>query len=167
MAITLENFRKKLEEATQGIPKKHPENIASLSKDYPHIITLQSNPNCIDPTIDCFLFVFKCKIPDELEKKIINIYDDASNFGAYVHQLLDDGFIEMHTLPKTSDEVVVYFKDGVPVHFGKLENDLVISKWGRCLIWKHKLFEVPLSYGDTAKYSDGNIDIEALKRLLS
>lgn len=70
----------------------------------------------------------------------------------------------MHTSRKANDEVVVYFKDGVPTHFGKLKNDLVISKWGIGLIWKHKLFEMPLSYGDTAKYSDGNIDIAALKQ---
>jgi len=167
MTISLKNFRKKIEEATQGIPKKHPENIASLLKDYPHSITLQSNPNFIDSTTDCFLFVFQSKIPDELVEKIENLYDDVSNSVNYFHQLLDDGFTELHTSRKANDEVVVYFKDGVPAHFGKFENDLVISKWGIGLIWKHKLFEVPLSYGDIAKYSDGNIDIEALKRLLS
>ena len=40
--------------------------------------------------------------------------------------MLDDGFIEMHTYRKANDAVVVYFKDGVPAHFGKFENDLVI-----------------------------------------
>ena len=165
--MNLKNFREKIEEATQGIPKKHPENIASLSKYYPHSITLQSNPNCIDPTIDCFLFVFLGKLPDELVEKIGNFYDDTSNCADYFHQLLDDGFIKMHTSRKANDEVVVYFKDGVPTHFGKLENDLIISKWGIGLIWKHKLFEMPQSYGDIARYSDGNIDIGALKRLFS
>jgi hypothetical protein len=167
MTMNLKNFRKKIEEATQGNPQKHPENIASLLKYYPHSITLQSNPISRDPTIDCFLFVFQGKLPNELVEKIEKFYDDTSNVADYFHQLLDDEFIEMHTSRKANDEVVVYFKDGVPAHFGRLENDLVISKWGIGLIWKHKLFELPLSYGDTAKYSDGNIDIEALKRLLS
>ena len=125
---TLKNFRKKIDEATQGIPKKHPENIASLSKYYPHSITLQSNPNYMDPTIDCLLFVFQRKLPNELAEKIGNFYDATSNVADYFHRLLDDEFIEMHTSKKANDEVVVYFKDGVPAHFGRLENDLVISK---------------------------------------
>jgi len=167
--MNLKDFRKKIEEATQGIPRKHPQNIASLSKDYPHSITLQSNPNYMDSTTDCFLFVFQANIPDELVKKIGKFYEDkdTSNRVDYFLQLLDDGFIELHTLRKANDEVVVYFNDGVPTHFGRLENDLVISKWGIGLIWKHKLFEVPLSYGDAVKYSDGNIDNKVLKRLLS
>lgn len=165
--MNLKDFRKKIEEATQGIPRKHPENIASLFKDYPYSIMLQSNPNYIDSTTDCFLFVFQGKIPDKLVEKIRNFYEDTSTRVDYFHQLLDDGFIELHTSRKANDEVVVYFNDGVPAHFGKLENDLVISKWGIGLIWKHKLFEVPLSYGDTVKYSDGNIDNKVLKRLLS
>ncbi len=40
MTLSLKNFRKKIEEATQGIPKKHPENIASLLKANPYRVKI-------------------------------------------------------------------------------------------------------------------------------
>ena len=53
------------------------------------------------------------------------------------------------------------------IFHGKLENDMIISKWGIGLIWKHSLFELPLSYGSTVKYSDGDVDNKVLELLLS
>ena len=165
--MNLEDFREEIEKATQGIPKKHPEKIASLLKIYPHSITLQCNPNCIDATTDCFLFVFESKIPKDLVDKIRNIDADTSNRKDYFQQLLNKGFIELHTPRKANDEIVVYFDCEIANHFGKLENDMIISKWGIGLIWKHSLFELPLSYGSTVKYSDGDVDNKVLELLLS
>jgi len=48
------------------------------------------------------------------------------------------------------------------MHFGKIEQDRIISKWGKGLIWEHPVFEVPLSYGHVVKYSNGIVNNEAL-----
>jgi len=71
--MELNVLRQELEKATQGIPRKHPELIASPSEKYPHRITVQCNPNFMDSTSDCFIYVFKEKIPNELIEKICNV----------------------------------------------------------------------------------------------
>jgi hypothetical protein len=163
----LNDFRKELELATQGIPRKHPQLIADLKKKYTHSISLRSNPNMMDPTSDCFLFVFEEYIPEELVGKI-RVFSQNSSVRSNVFQnLLDNGFIELHDDRKTDDRIVVYFDKLIVTHFGKIERNKILSKWGAGLIWEHPVFEVPLSYGNAIRYSNGQIDIKVLEKILS
>ena len=166
--MELIRFRQKLEEATQGIPRKHPQAIASLSKSYPHSISLQCNPNYMDSTSDCFLYVFEQRIHPALVNKIRNIDTETSERPDFFQKLLLRHFIELHASREITDEVVVYFDGEIAKHFGIIiENDMIVSKWGIGLVWKHSVFEVPLSYGDIVKYSNGKVDNEILEELLS
>ena len=166
--MELNEFRKELEKATQGIPSKHPENIYSLSKDYSYSITVQCNPNFMDATSDCFIYVFKEKIPEELIKKIYKVSQKTpENSRNLLQELLDNGFVELHDTKNIGDTVIVYFDNGIVKHFGKIEKDKIISKWGKGHIWKHIVFEVPISYGNTVKYSNGKIKIEVLETVLN
>lgn len=162
--MELNEFRKKLQQATQGIPSRHPQCINSLSNDYSHSIIVQGNPNCMDRTTDCFMYVFKQKIPNSLIEKI---YYVSENSKIYFQELLDCGFIELHDTKSTDDTVIVYFDNSVAKHFGKIVNSEIISKWGKGLIWKHPVFEVPISYGNIVKYSNGKINIDILEKILN
>ena len=165
--IELNDFRKELDLATQGIPRKHPQSITALLEKYPHSISFKCNPNMMDSTSDCFLFVFEEDIPKELIGKIKDYSQNFSERSDVFQKLLDNGFIELHNTRKTDDKVIVYFDKEIVTHFGKIENDKIISKWGVGLIWKHPVFEVPLSYGNAVMYSNGQIDIKVLEKILS
>ncbi len=163
--MELNEFRKKLEQITQGcIPSKHPQCINSLLNEYSHSIIAQGNPNYMDGTTDCFMYVFKQKIPNSLMEKIYYISENSMN---YFQELLDSGFIELHDTKSTDDTVTVYFDNSVAKHFGKIVNGEIISKWGKGLIWKHRVFEVPISYGNIVKYSNGKININILDKILN
>ena len=166
--MELNEFRKKLEQATQGIPCKHPQCINSLSNDYSHSIVKQGNPNDMDTTTDCFIYVFKQKIPNSLMEIIHKISENSQeNLKNCIQELLESGFIELHDIKSTDDTVIVYFDNSIVKHFGKIVNGEIISKWGKGLIWKHPVFEVPISYGNIVKYSNGKINIDILEKILN
>lgn len=164
--MELDDFRKELEKATHGIPRRHPQSIGALLEIYPHSISLQCNPNMMDTKSDCFLFVFEEKLPKELIRKIKGFSQNTSERFDIFQKLLNNGFIEFHTTRKTDDKVIIYFDGEIVTHFGKIENNKIISKWGEGLIWEHPVFEVPLSYGNTVKYSNGKVNNEVLEKLL-
>ncbi len=166
--MEINDFRKALEKATQGIPRKHPEAIKSLFREYPHSITLECNPNMMDTKSDCFTYAFKEKIPQNIIDKIYSQEGERSNNNEddRFQELLDNGFISFHDTQKDDDDTILYFENNVVKHFGKIEGDKIISKWGgKGHIWKHAVFEVPFSYGNTVKYSNGQVDIEVLKKI--
>ena len=165
--MELNDFRKQLDLATQCIPRKHPDAIRALSKEYTHSISLRCNPNIMDSTSDCFLFVFEEYVPEQLVGKISAFSQKASEKSNVFQVLLDNGFIELHDERKADDKIVVYFDKGTVTHFGKIQNDKILSKWGVGLIWEHPVFEVPSSYGNEVKYSSGRPEVEVLEKLLS
>ena len=165
--MQLIEFRQELEKATQGFPGKHPGNIKSLFSKYPHSISLQSNPNIIDTTSDCFTYAFSNLIPQKIFDKIKRFVTDDSNVDIedYFQKLLTSDFCSVHERKKDGDKIIIYFDNDKVKHFGRIKEDKIISKWGEGLIWKHAVFEVPLSYGNIVKYSDGNINLNILKEI--
>ena len=49
-------------------------------------------------------------------------------------------------------DVVVYSDDGVVKHAGRVQDGMIVSKWGTAHLWWHRLYEVPLRYGSTVKF---------------
>ncbi|MFC1824881.1 hypothetical protein ACFL9T_19405 [Thermodesulfobacteriota bacterium] len=166
--MKLNEFRQKLEEATQqGFPGRHPERIAALKTDYPHHIEVQGNPNFISND-DCFLYVFKGQIPPDILKPFEHLIEEIPDlFEEIGHKLISKGFLSLHDERRPDDRIVIYFDGEIAKHFGRIDNDKIVSKWGKGLTWKHDLFEIPLSYGDRVKYSDGEIDSGVLKETIS
>lgn len=159
-------FRHKLDEATQGFPRKHIKRIADLNGLYPHNIRLYGNPNVFDND-DCFLYVFRDRIPSDLLTIFENLVTDNSDlFEDIGHDLISKGFISLHNDQRGSDTIAVYFAGGAAKHFGRIEGNRIISKWGRGYAWKHDLFEVPLSYGNTVKFSNGEIDEDVFRKIV-
>jgi hypothetical protein len=48
-------------------------------------------------------------------------------------------------------DIVIYFRDRLPMHAGLCIGRRIRSKWGIGNLWEHGLWEVPSSYGDTAE----------------
>ena len=113
------------------------------------------------------MFVFKEKIPSELIEKIWGCSESSSNPSDIFQMLIENGFIEMHEVRKADDKIVIYFHENSAMHFGKIEQDKVVSKWGIGLVWEHPVFEVPFSYGNEVKYSNGKIDFKILKKVIN
>lgn len=167
-AMEIHELREKLEEMTKGIPTRHPERIGALKKAYPHEIAAQGNPNWIDTRTDCFLYAFKDKIAADLVGMIESLVEDNPDlFEKIGERLISEGFISLHEDRSPDDQVVVYFQEKHTKHFRKLVDDRVISKWGRGLVWKHRVFEVPISYGTQVMYSAGQIDEAVLRKVIA
>ena len=49
------------------------------------------------------------------------------------------------------NDLIVYFKDGQPIHAGKIRKNRVRSKWGTGLLLEHEIYEVPELYGNTVR----------------
>lgn len=165
--MDIDELRKKLDEITNGLPSRQPDLINKLKSQYEHGISLISNPSFIDSTEDCFVYVFKEKIPIDIRNKIRYLIQESPHiFEDMMHELISKGFLSLHDQPEKDDKIVVYFKEGLPKHFGLIDNDKIISKWGIVHVWKHGLWEVPLSYGGIAKYSTGNINEDLLRKTI-
>ena len=76
---------------------------------------------------------------------------DVLPAGAFLQSLL---LPEQPDLESGGDGVVVYYdKSGKSQHAGKLLNGTVVSKWGmKGGLWRHGVWEVPTSYGNSAKF---------------
>lgn len=53
---------------------------------------------------------------------------------------------------REDNDLVVYLDKGQVRHFGLIHEEKIISKWGGNHIWEHGLFEVPINYGDEARF---------------
>ncbi len=160
-------FRKKLDEVTEGLPGKHVKGIENLKADHSHNIRIYDNPNFVD-NVDCFLFVFRDSIPSDLLNAFEDLAEDNKGQSEdIVNDLVLKGFISLHDDRRESDAIVVYFAGALAKHFGKIEDNRIVSKWGGVgHAWKHGPFEVPLSYGETVKFSNGQIDEHVLRKVL-
>jgi hypothetical protein len=165
--IKLSQFRRILETATEKIPRDHPKLVESLRQSYPHCIELVSKPWIINTREDCFLFAFKDGFPADLLHAFEHLIDCQPHLYEQVsNKLISEGLLKLHDGKREGDKAVVYFDGNKPKHFGIIDQDKVISKWGKVHVWRHPLYEIPLSYGETVKYSDGQIDEDVLLRVI-
>lgn len=171
MAIDLKKFREILEIETKKFPRKHPKILEALMKKYPHRIKIISDYLTVDYRKDCFLFAFQDVIPEGLMNKMEVLLDkELVTIEQVAEDLIDNGAIKWHDGRQEEDRVIIYFKDDKPVHFGindPAADGMVISKWGIAHVWRHPVFEAPISYGDKVKYSNGKIDKCILGHTLS
>jgi len=71
---------------------------------------------------------------------------------AFVAFLIANVLSEITIDEVQSGDVVVYFEGNQVQHAGIVQNDLIVSKWGTAHTLKHKLFEVPDTYGTTVRF---------------
>ena len=167
--MTQSEFRKQLGEITNNnLPRSQPTLIDKLKSQYDHSINLIGNRNFVDTTKDCFKFVFEDIIPKSSWKIIEEKHQENNEITeSLISNLILSGFLALHDEQEKSDNIVVYFHDDKPKHFGKIEGNKFVSKWGVGLVWRHGLFEIPHPYGNKAKYSSDQINCEILQKVIS
>jgi|GEM_PF-3266741 len=111
-----------------------------------------------------FRFAFEDEIPDEIWRQIDRLPTRLHR--ELLITSLSQGILPVHDEQAAGDKFVVYLDGDTPKHFGRLEGNKVMSKWGRGRVLNHGLWEVPLTYGSKVKYSSGEIDCATLKKVI-
>lgn len=122
----------------------------TLSK-LPKELEILENPPRQDTNYNCFIHVLGLSNDNTLIK-------DCSGFiyDTFFQKLLDEGVLEYTDDPQKGDYVL--YRDpinypGVITHVGIVDDkDAVISKWAWGPLFKHKIFDVPESYGNDILY---------------
>jgi len=160
-----EEFRYKLGEITKEPRPGHQEDIEALKATYNHNIKLIQRVYGGD---DCFQHIFRSNLPRDILKRFNSLVENSPDvFKRIVRLLIHKNALLMHDEKKDGDQVVIYFDKEDPTHFGKIVGNKIESKWGSGCVWLHDLFEVPLSYGKSVKYSDGILDLDIFENILS
>jgi len=129
--------------------------VVKLSRDFDLSISLVRLARRNDPAshdYNCFMWAFGLLDRHWLSSLIPerqNVYP-RSDFADY---LVGHHLHEVFPQETRAGDVVVYFKAGKPVHAGKWNSGLVISKWGLYShLWKHGPCELPIEYGDEIRF---------------
>ena len=101
---------------------------------------------------NCFMWAFglwdKKRLTDRVPDKH-QVYP-RSDFAGY---LVDHYLEETSEKDTRTGDIVIYFKDGAPVHAGIWDSGLVVSKWGLYShLWKHGFCELPIEYGEEIRF---------------
>ena len=116
------------------------------------LVRLAQRRNPSSHNYNCFMWAFGLwdeKGPADLVPDKHNIYP-RSDFADY---LVDYYLKEIAEEETRTGDIVIYFKDGNPVHAGIWDSGLVVSKWGLYShLWKHGVCELPIEYGEEIRF---------------
>ena len=162
-----DNLRKILQEITDKddrknkkfIPLEEQEKaIVDLSSVYPHKINIREKAilNNWDPKTFhtwcyiCFMYALDIMHPDANQISTDFLLPDKD----FVRYCIINRLIEELLHSEANDgDIIIYFDGEEPKHAGKICNGLVVSKWGAGgHLWEHDVYEIPLNYGNIAKY---------------
>jgi len=138
----------KIVEITGGNPscfKKHTQDIL------PKELKILKTPPSANENYNCFIYVLGLADNSDLIKDCGGfIYDTL------FQKLLDDGRLEYTTNPQSGNYILYRNLENYPdmiTHAGIIEdNNVIISKWAWGPLFRHKIFDVPESYGDNISY---------------
>ena len=159
-------LREALSAITKQDVKKHHELLMELKNKIPHQIVKvhdETTGNLLGDEFNCFKFAldlifsteYKACLDYQKGWKIRPLGGDAS-FAKY---LIDNLLLKECAKACGGSHIIMYFDLNGPTHAGKLNSNIVTSKWGRGLLLQHAINEVPSIYGNEARqYQDLNID---------
>ena len=147
-------LRKFLDDVTKSKPvSRHRALVEDRRSEYMHSIFAVESKVDVD-TYTCAVHAFDL-IEDPTYLKIAN-YNIRGTFAGkkFVKYVLENKLLT--ALPKTSQglsDLIIYFKNNEFKHIGKVNSgNRIISKWGEGLLWEHKIWEVPESYGNEKRF---------------
>jgi hypothetical protein len=121
----------------------------SLREQFGHSIAIcQAVEDAVpsDGQFNCFMHALEMSVPPPLVLKILKRFDTVYPGAEFVAVLVQQRLlVELAELE--DDAILIYFRDSWPKHAGKAKGRMVISKWGLGHLWRHRLFELPASYG--------------------
>jgi hypothetical protein len=161
------NLRKKLEIITENSEISLPQHIdlvCKLKNEYNHSITIEEEAILEQVKTwkySCFQYAFNLIEPSQEVIKIAK--SDSGHFigSEFVLYLTKNTLDEVKNRKLCEGDLVIYSDSLKIQHAGKIKDVFVISKWGEWPIWKHKLYEVPQSYGDNVNVYKPISSIEA------
>ena len=147
-------LRKFLDDVTKSKPvSRHRALVEDRQSEYMHSIFAVDSKVDVD-TYTCAVHAFDL-IEDPTYLKIAN-YNIREAFAGkkFVEFVLDnDLLIELADTSQGSGVLVMYFKNNKFEHIGIVnEGNQITSKWGRGLLWKHEIWEVPERYGNEKRF---------------
>lgn len=101
---------------------------------------------------NCFMWAFGLWDKKGLADHIPDMHDvyPRSDFAGC---LVDHYLEEISEKETRTGDIVIYFKNGEPVHAGIWDSGLVVSKWGLYShLWRHGICEIPIEYGDEIRF---------------
>jgi hypothetical protein len=123
-----------------------------LNKRLPHSVPVHTPFSLAIYELNCFMFALDID-PRAVSDMCLGPVFPGKKF---VQFLLAHTHLRERTAQEGSQDgdIVIYFRNGVPEHAGRLEASMVISKWGSegTHIWQHALWDVPAIYGDEAGF---------------
>ena len=147
-------LRKFLDVVTKSKPvSRHRALVEDRRSEYMHSIFAVESKVDVD-TYTCAVHAFDL-IEDPTYLKIANHNIREAFAGKkFVKYVLENKLLT--ALPKTSQglsDLIIYFKNNEFKHIGKVNSgNRIISKWGRGLLWKHDIWEVPERYGNEKRF---------------
>jgi hypothetical protein len=158
-------LRSELQTITGNSGFKQVADIAALRRTHPHSISLVRQSSETPHGYNCFMYALGLTVlPDKLVALSLQ-HDDVFPSARFMETLVNSRLQAVRPAEAEDDDLVVYFDEhGKPRHAGIVRGDYVVSKWGRGHLWKHQLFEIPLSYGIDARFYR-RIDPEEALRL--
>ena len=121
-----------------------------LRKEFAHHISLkQKFDRDVEKQYTCFMHGFHVFYSEEV-KSILRTNHKIIFGTEFVQGLIDRNIL----LPNKNGLLVIYFRNGNPVHAGKFlpQKNRVASKWGIGHLWEHDIWEVPAFYGDRNEF---------------
>jgi hypothetical protein len=129
--------------------------VAALAGKFHHSIEVAREAKPDQPgtfRYNCYMYALELEDRPgpvvRIARRFAHVYPNA-DFMAY---LMAGPLTELGVGDLRDEDIVVYLSHGQAKHTGKLRGGFVVSKWGTAHLWRHRLFEVPFSYGDEVRF---------------
>jgi hypothetical protein len=100
---------------------------------------------------NCYAFAFDLIDSEEYRNRTLRLKNVFPN-SVFCHYLVSNFLNEKEQKELKQGDYIIYFKDEVPSHAGKIFEQKILSKWGTGNLWLHDIYEVPSSFGDDVKF---------------
>lgn len=132
---------------------RHPVLLVEVTRGCPNSIRITESPHPIE-RYTCLMHVLDFTEKPEYiaiaETGLGHVFAGEN----FAHWLIDRGLLtEVSQIKAQESDLVYYFSEGKFRHVGLWHpSGRVLSKWGVGLLYNHKLFEAPISYGADVKF---------------
>lgn len=129
--------------------------ISALNEDHRHSIALVAEARPSDRSTfqyNCYMHAFELQPPPDSVTRIASTFKRVFPNGNFARFLIANHLMEVAGEDVSDDDVVIYSSRGELRHAGKATNGFVISKWGTGHLWRHRVFEIPSSYGIEVRF---------------
>ena len=169
-------LREALSRITQGNVREHRARIRALQSRHNHAISLVEEAG--ELPYHCVRYAFDLiDLPGNIRKAIDHLeswrrqrqlprLDPLDT--VFVNFLIEQRRVLHGRNSAESGSIIVYLGEERVQHVGKIQGELVNSKWNNLgHLWQHRIYEVPIGYGADVRFFESLPRDEAVPQLLS